>query len=136
MIDRALMMSLRSQINAAIAEVAKKNGVTLVLAGGKFTDETAEFKLQVAGTAASSTNANQNLNMVREIKAAKDFLARGFQVGLTKNMLGQTIVINNDAVVIKGYMTSRSKYNVLCFNKTQNKEMLYSHITVIGKAVK
>lgn len=103
-INRPTMETLRTQINAALESVGTANGVTLKLAGGKFSgDATGSFKLDIVANDPDGKKQN-----VEEAAYKRDCEL----IGLKPEYFGQQFYSNGSFFRISGLKLSRYKFPV------------------------
>lgn len=100
--DRSSLKTLRTEIDAALAEVAKRNGITLMLGNIRFQDNT--FNAKVTGDTATSKSApkdGENSSELKWRKGLNSFAAT--TLGFTQDMAGKTFRLYGEQYVLIGF---------------------------------
>lgn len=107
-ITKPLLTTLRTEIDAALAELAAKHGVQIECGNASFTSTNATFKLAI------NTIGDGGEVVTKE---AKDF---GRYAGLVNNLkaewLGESFTVRGETFKIIGYKPRSKKYPVLAEN--------------------
>lgn len=105
-IDKTVCATLRPEINAALAEVAAKYGLSISLGNGTFTSANATFKLNIA---------TRGDNGEIRTKETTDFKAYALSYGLKPTDLGAKFHCSrNGEVEIVGLKVKSHTYPILC----------------------
>lgn len=88
-IDRPFLQQLRSEVNAALLEVGKRNGVLLTLGRGTFSPLEAKFSMTVTLADANTTAAVAAGVSPKNAKAASDYTRLAASYGLKPEWLGK-----------------------------------------------
>lgn len=107
-IDKALLQTLRVEMNAALKAVAEKHGVVIEVGNASFMETSATFKLGVA-----VVNEDDENSTVAEVKAAEVWTKAASSYGLKSEWLGETIAISGRAFKIVGLNTRKYKKPVI-----------------------
>lgn len=121
---RALVQAISADISAALADIAKKHGVALSTAGGKFDPAagTATLKIEVA-VAADGGPVPEGAK-AGHIAAQADFKTYATMFGLKVETLGKTFTYKGLQTTVIGLMPNRRKYPVLCEQRGRNPFLL------------
>lgn len=122
MIDKDLLIKLRTDINAALEAVGEKHGVRLSVGNCRFTAAEATFKLD----AVAKTPGGQVVD-----KDAEAFKRLAGSFGLQPGRLGQELMLADIRHKIVGLQPKRHKYPIVCLNTFTGKKMLCSTDSVM-----
>lgn len=95
------LQEIRSDVNAALAEVAKKHGIVLNIATISFTEKTFSSKLMAEIIDTSSTSTVKTQMSGQELKWRKSFMTTWFEL-LKKDDLGKEVTIGRTTYTIAG----------------------------------
>lgn len=130
MITRSLLRTLREEINAALAELGQKHGVTLVADGAKFTDMSARFVLSVA-PADEETQGQIAAGVDPKLaKAEADYKSQCKLYGADEDWLGKTITLQRSQFKVVGLLPSKTKNCILIQRISTGKNFIVPPSTV------
>ncbi len=130
MITPSLLRALRDDVNAALAEVGRKHGVTLVADNAKFTDMSARFVLSVAP--ADSTVQAQIASGVdpKIAKAEADYKNLCKVYGADPEWLGKTITLQRSQFQVMGLLPNKHKNCILIQRISTGKSFIVAPATI------
>lgn len=115
-----LLKTLRVDINAALAEIAKKHGVVVRAGNCSYTNLTATMKLEMAITGGDATVDPAT------VKARQDYLKNSIYFDLPVEWLDKSFVRRGGVkVTVQGLMPKRQKHPVLV-KQEDGKQILLS----------
>jgi hypothetical protein len=115
-LDKQFLKELRDDIDAALAPLGAKHGLSLKAGNAAFSETTATFKLQVC----LKTSSGEAITQERQ-----NYIAYADTYGLKPEWLDQTFSSESRVFKIVGLLPRRSKNPVLC--RTENgKEYVFS----------
>lgn len=126
-IDKLLLQTLRSEVNAALVEIGKKHGLNLQAGAASFTTETACFKLNV--TKLTETGAVITKEMA-------DLKLHFKSLGLNESHLDQVFTVQGIAFRLVGFRRSARAKPFLARRVSDGKnfilrdEQLYSALKI------
>jgi hypothetical protein len=120
-ISKQLLMTLRGEIDAALAPLATKHGITLKTGSGSFTP--AAFSLKLLGTAVVNGKAVN--------KEEVDFQDMAVLLGLDKSDLGKTFTSVGVTYKIVGAKPSAYKFPIIGARVTDGIRFKFPSETVI-----
>lgn len=114
-IDKALLLKLRAEMNAALEKVAKDNGVLIKTGNASYTASTATFKVEIVSLSEEEAEVADELSSsdVTVIKAAADWKRSAMLFGLKPEWLGTKAKTIHGEFEVVGLMPRRRKYPVL-----------------------
>jgi hypothetical protein len=129
-ITRPLLRTLRDEINAALAEVGARHGVTLVADNVKFTDMSARFVLSV--NLANETVQAQIASGVdpKIAKAEADYKEFCQVCGADPAWLGQRVRVGSGEFKVVGLLPNKHKNCILIQRISTGKNFIVDPATV------
>lgn len=110
-LTRSDVAQLRIEIDAALAEIAKRHNLLISLGNCRFTSTEARFSKITARTQELNLAPGTNVLSVSKLEE-QDYLARYAAYGLPANSLHRKFTVNGKVFEITGLKPSRKKYPV------------------------
>jgi len=109
--DKNNLKTIRADVDAALAAVAKKHGITLSIGRITFTGETFTTKMTAVTNSKSAPGA-ATVNP-EEVKYAKNFIADCTFYGFKREDLGKTVQYNGKPYILVGARTPRARLPIV-----------------------
>lgn len=116
-VTRQLLQNVRADIDKALAEVAKKHGVLLLLGNARFNEYEANFKLNLSITNESTVAAIDSGLSTKDAKAIADWATHAWLKGLKLEWCGQTFTEGGTVLKVIGFLPNKRVNNVLVEGK-------------------
>lgn len=130
-ITKPFLQALRTDLEAAMAEVAKKHGIVLRVGNCSFTETTAKFALEVAALGEGEESGDvATLRARQDWKTNEKYLTAMY--GLKPEWLGQSFTYGGKTYTVLGLMPKRQKYPVYVRNESEGKNVLLTAEGVVG----
>jgi|694.fasta_scaffold24073_12 hypothetical protein len=111
--DKQNLKTLRSDIEAALAEVAKKHGITLGVGNISFRADS--FSAKITAATVAEGDDSDGVMSGKQMKWAQDFKSHASLFGMKHTDLGKTVTIGAFTYVIVG-ARPRAKQNIVLQN--------------------
>lgn len=122
---RQNLITLQQEIDAALATVAKKNGIVLSMGNIKFSGEEFHAKLEAAVTSTNSAGLS-----MAEMKMKKELEDYGRLYGLTGKEYGKTFFSNGRTYKVVGLKTSHPKFPIIGQDVKTGKQFKFTEAVV------
>jgi hypothetical protein len=110
---RSDIVKLRSEIDAALAEVAKKNGIVIQAGNATFNHLTATFKVELIAQGDDGQIVD---------KYGASFKALHTFLGMKASDLGSEFTLNGKNFILKGYSPKSRKFPFIATNVLDGKD--------------
>jgi hypothetical protein len=102
--DALVLKKLQAEIEATLAALGRKRGITIRAGTARFRERTAEFRLELAVIGGDGRSAR---------KEAEEFAKYHAMYGLEASDLGQVVTLNREEHRLVGLAPSRPKYPIV-----------------------
>ena len=117
--DKPSLAKLRKEIDAALAEVSRRNGVAIKMGNIRYTESTFSGKLEAAVASGASTGETVDPRMVKYANDYKRYAGiHGLPIALLNN---GTVQFNGKRFTILGYNTRGKTYPIIARNSADQK---------------
>lgn len=99
MMTRQLVSALQKDLDALLADFAQRNSLNVTPSQIKFTDEMFEVRMRFSNQSDNPDGVDPRFKV--------DLLARGKQIGLTPDMIGVMVIVNETPMQFLGMRASK-----------------------------